>query len=81
MLSQVLGVAAKDNDLVLFAFVTLRGYLISSAISQRIADLPDGVVLRFVSDDTDEPVLRDLLIRGIAAVIREEAARRGYTVD
>jgi AcrR family transcriptional regulator len=79
LLAQALGEAAIDHDLVLYAFLTLRGYLVSCAIARRISELPAGAVLKLMgSEEDDDTALRGLLIRGIAATIRDEAARRGY---
>lgn len=63
-----LGAAARDTDLVRFAFLTLRGYLQGGIISAHIADL------------TDDTVPRRLLIEGVAAAIQAEAERRGIPV-
>jgi len=77
LLAKALGEAAVHHDLVLYAFMTLRGYLVSSGIGRRIAELPEGTVLRLMGGGADDAGLRDLLVRGVAAIIREEATRRG----
>src|ERR1700759_5411495 len=64
-----LGDAARETDLVRYAFLTLRGYLQGGIISAHIAD---------TADDT---VPRRLLIEGVAAAIRDEAARLGLPID
>ena len=60
-----LGDAADEPDLVRYAFVTLRAYLTSRAISSAIADL------------RDDRTTRRLLVGGVAAAVRAEAAARG----
>jgi AcrR family transcriptional regulator len=65
LFDSALGPAAKDLDLVRYAFLTLRGYLQGGLISSRIA---------YTTDDT---VPRQLLVRGIAAAIRERAKAQG----
>ncbi|HEX4018268.1 MAG TPA: TetR/AcrR family transcriptional regulator [Frankiaceae bacterium] len=60
-----LGEAARETDLVRYAFLTLRGYLQGGIISAHIADT------------TDDTVQRRLLIEGVAASIQAEAGRRG----
>lgn len=80
LLAKALGEAAAHHDLVLYAFMTLRGYLVSSVIARRIAELPDGTVIRLIDGGVDDAALRDLLVRGVAAIIREEAMRRGLDI-
>jgi AcrR family transcriptional regulator len=77
LLEKALGPVA-DHDLVFFAFMTMRSFLISTAISKRIADLPDGSILRLIgkSGDFGGADLRGMVVRGIAAMIREEVSRR-----
>jgi uncharacterized protein (DUF1786 family) len=60
--------------------MTLRGYLVSSVIARRIAELPDGTVIRLMGGGADDAALRHLLVRGVAAIIREEATRRGLDI-
>jgi AcrR family transcriptional regulator len=69
LFARALGEAADEADLVRYAFSTLRGYLQGSLIASSIADL---------ADDTIE---RELLVRGVAAAITAEAARRGVSVN
>ena len=65
---QALGPAAKFTSLIAYAFLTLRGYLTGQLIASSISDTP--------SDSRQ----RDLLVRGVAAAIREEAQTRGVTI-
>ena len=60
-----LGDAAGEEDLVRYAFTTLRGYLTGQVISSR------------VRGERDDPFQRELLVRGVAAAVRAEAAVRG----
>jgi AcrR family transcriptional regulator len=64
-----LGDAARETDLVRFAFLTLRGYLQGGIISAHIADM------------TDDTVPRRMLVEGVAAAIRAEAERRAITIS
>ena len=66
---QALGDAADDDDLVLYAFSTLRGYLASRLIATSIT-----------AETRDDAVQRALLVDGVAAAIRAEAARRGVAI-
>ena len=81
LFAQAMGAIAAEPDLVLYAFMTLRGYLVSRATATLIAELPPDSVRRLMGTSVDDSVMRDLLVRGIAAVVREEAHRRGYVVD
>jgi AcrR family transcriptional regulator len=81
LLAKALGDVAAEHDLVLYAFMTLRGYLASNAVARIIAKFPDDAVRRLIRDSEDDNVLRDLLVRGVAAMVREEGTRRGYRVD
>lgn len=69
LFERALGDAARDRDLVTFAFTSLRGYLTGRVIASRIADT------------TDDRFTRTLLVRGVACAIRDEAAARGIRVD
>jgi hypothetical protein len=60
--------------------MALRGYLTSCAIGRRISELPEGAVLRLIGDGVDDAVLRGLVVRGVAAMIREEGRLRGFVV-
>ena len=66
---QALGPAARFTSLVAYAFLTLRGYLTSQLIASSIAE---------TSSDTRQ---RELLVRGVAAAIRDDAAARGVVID
>src|SRR5215470_4255861 len=66
---QALGPAARFTSLVAYAFLTLRGYLQSQLIASSIAE---------TASDTRQ---RELLVRGVAAAIREDAAARGVDID
>jgi AcrR family transcriptional regulator len=68
LFEQALGDAAKDDTLVRYAFVTLRGYLTAGLIASSIAE---------THDDHEE---RTMLVRGVACAITERAAARGLTV-
>jgi AcrR family transcriptional regulator len=63
-----LGEASKEPDLVAYAFTTLRGYLVSDLVSRT-------------AKQRDNRVERDLLVRGVAAAVRDEAHLRGIEVD
>lgn len=65
---QALGDAAGESDLVRYAFSTLRGYLAANIVASSI------------HETTDDNVERDLLVRGVAASITAEAARRGVAI-
>jgi AcrR family transcriptional regulator len=69
LFAQALGGAADEEDLVRFAFMTLRGYLIS-----------DLVASRFTKAAADK-LQRKLLVHGVAAAVREEARARSIDVD
>ena len=83
LLHKALGDAAEEHDLALYAFMTFRGYLAGCAVARRISEFPKDTIVRLhVADPgADESVLRDLLVRGVATTIRDEARRRGYDVD
>jgi AcrR family transcriptional regulator len=68
LFEQALGEAANDRDLVLFAFSTLRGYLASGNIAQRISKLPS---------DAQQ---RDMLVNAVAGELRAEARRRSLSL-
>jgi hypothetical protein len=59
----------------------MRGYLAAYSVARLIAELPDGSVIKIVTGTGDDRPLRELLVRGIAATVREEATRRGYAID
>jgi AcrR family transcriptional regulator len=65
LFSKALGEAARDEELVRYAFLTIRGYLSANTMAGRLAPL---------RRDTDT---RALLLRGVACAIRERAALAG----
>jgi AcrR family transcriptional regulator len=81
LFAQAFGDVAAEQDLVLYAFMTMRGYLAAYSVARLIAELPDGSVIKIVTGTGDDRPLRELLVRGIAATVREEATRRGYAID
>jgi AcrR family transcriptional regulator len=80
LLAKAMGDIA-DRDLILFAFLTMRGYLTSFAIGRRIAEMPEGAVMTPIGKSVDHKVLRELLVTSIAATLRQEAASRGMRTD
>jgi AcrR family transcriptional regulator len=68
LFAQALGDAARERDLVVYAFTTLRGYLTGRLIAESIADIPA------------DSVQRQLLISGVASSLRAEARRRGVSL-
>jgi AcrR family transcriptional regulator len=68
LFEQALGEAARDRDLVLFAFSTLRGYLASGNIARRISNVPS------------DAKQRQMLVNAVAAELRAEARRRGLSL-
>ena len=69
LFEHALGEAAREPDLVRYAFLTLRGHLTGDLISGSISDVPS------------DPALHDLLVRAVAAAVREEAERPGLSVS
>ncbi len=65
LFAQALGPAANEADLVAYTFATLQSYLAAQPIARIAAELPDTARTR------------SLLVRGVAALIRDEMARRG----
>jgi AcrR family transcriptional regulator len=65
LFAQALGDASGETDLVVYAFTTLRAYLQARLIASSIADT------------ASDSVSRTLLVRGVAAAIREAADERG----
>jgi AcrR family transcriptional regulator len=63
-----IGEAAHDPDLVGYVFTTLRGYLTGNLFANTVAT------------PRDDTVPRDLLVKGVAAALRAEAAQRGYVL-
>ncbi len=68
LLGQALADAADEEDLVRYAFMAMRGYLLGILISQRLTP---------TRSDAHQ---RELLVRGVAASVRAEAATRGIVV-
>jgi len=64
-----LGDLADDPELVSYAFSTIRGYLVAKLVARNFGR---------VQPDAAE---RRLLVAGVAASLRAEAARRGYDID
>jgi AcrR family transcriptional regulator len=69
LFEQALGEAASDQDLVTYAFLTLRGYLSANVLATSISGKKTGVGQR------------DLLVNGVACAIRERAAEQGLSTD
>jgi AcrR family transcriptional regulator len=69
LFEQALGDAASEDDLVTFAFSTLRGFLLGDLVASRITRSKYGAIQR------------DLLVRGVAAAVREETRSRGIRVQ
>jgi AcrR family transcriptional regulator len=80
LFEKALGDVAAEADLVFYAFMTMRGYLASAAFGRLVAEFRHGAVIRLIDQSIDESVVRELLVRGIASTIRDEAKRRGYTI-
>jgi AcrR family transcriptional regulator len=78
LLAKAIGQAAANSDLVYYVFLNFRGYLISSALSRRIAKLPEGALNKPMGRTGvhGEAVQRRLLVQGVAATIRAEAEKR-----
>jgi hypothetical protein len=68
LFEQALGEAASDHDLVAYAFLTLRGFLTANLIGAAI------------SGKSTRSSPRDLLVRGVACVVRERAAEQGLSI-
>jgi hypothetical protein len=78
LLAKAIGQAAANSDLVYYVFLNFRGFLISSALSRRIAKLPEGALNKPMGRTGihGQAVQRRLLIQGVAATIRAEAEKR-----
>jgi AcrR family transcriptional regulator len=81
LFAKALGDLAAEHDLVVFAFLMMRGYLTTVAFGRVLAGFPDDTIVKLMDQHTDEATVRDLLIRSIAATLRDEAKQRGYTLD
>jgi AcrR family transcriptional regulator len=68
LFARAMGEAARDDDLVRYAFLAIRGYLSANTMAARL-----------VPQRPDAPV-RALLLRGIACAIRERAVQAGLDV-
>jgi AcrR family transcriptional regulator len=68
LFAQALGEAAKDEELVRYAFLSIRGYLSANAMAVHL-----GPQRRDAS-------IRQLLLRGVACAVRERAAEAGLRV-
>jgi AcrR family transcriptional regulator len=69
LFSRALGDAAGEEDLVRYAFITLRGYLLG------------GLIARSIAETRSDRLPRELLVRGVAATVRSEASARGISLD
>jgi AcrR family transcriptional regulator len=68
LFAEALGEAARDDELVRYAFLAVRGYLSANTMAASL-----------VPQRRDAPV-RELLLRGVACAIRERAAAQGLGV-
>lgn len=77
LVAKAIGEDVAGSDLVYYVFLTFRGFLISSALSRRIAKLPEGALNKPMgrSGVHDDALQRNLLIHGVASTIRAEAQR------
>jgi AcrR family transcriptional regulator len=82
LLAQAMGEVSSNTDLVYHVFMTLRGYLVSSALGRRIAKLPEGALNKPMGKTTTlgEGAQRKMLVHGVAATIRDEARRLGIEI-
>jgi AcrR family transcriptional regulator len=83
LLAKAIGVAVSEMDLVYYVFMAFRGYLLSSAISRRIAALPEGALNKPMGrvGSRGDTTQRDLLMQGVAATIRAQAKERGFEIE
>jgi AcrR family transcriptional regulator len=65
---QAMGEAGTDRELVEYAFLTLRGYLMGNMLTAAYAT------------PSDKRTTRDLLVRGVACAIAERAKERGVAL-
>jgi AcrR family transcriptional regulator len=68
LFARALGEAAKDEELVRYAFLSIRGYLSANTMAARLA-----------RPRHDAPI-RGLLLRGVASAIRERAGEAGLEI-
>jgi hypothetical protein len=82
LLAKAMGEVSKNRDLVYHVFMTMRGYLVSSALGRRIAKLPEGALNKPMGKTITQGVSehRKMLVYGIAATIRDEAHRQGIEI-
>jgi AcrR family transcriptional regulator len=66
---RALGDAAGEEDLVRYAFTTLRGYLVG------------GLIARSIAETRSDRVQRELLVGGVAAAVRAQASKRAITLE
>lgn len=83
LLARAIGVAVSEMDLVYYVFMSFRGYLLSNAISRRIAALPEGTLSKPMGrvGANGETSQRELLIQGVTATLRAQAKERGLKID
>jgi AcrR family transcriptional regulator len=68
LFAEALGEASRDDELVRYAFLAIRGYLSANTMASRL-----------VAQRRDGPI-RELLLRGVACAIRERAAEDGLEI-
>ena len=69
LFASALGEAAKEDDLVVFAFKTLHGYLVGE-LTRHASRRPRGRTHQY-----------ELLVQAVAAAIRAEAFARHIRID
>ena len=82
LLGKAIGEIASEADLVYYAFMSFRGYLVSSALARRIATLPEGALNKPMgrAGGGGEVAQRKMLVQGVATTIRAEAKLRGIEI-
>jgi AcrR family transcriptional regulator len=65
LFTKALGQAAADDELVRYAFLTIRGYLSANTMAARLAP------------QTPDARIRGLLLQGVACAIRQRAGEAG----
>jgi AcrR family transcriptional regulator len=68
LFAQALGEAGEDEELVRYAFLSIRGYLSANAMAVRL------------SPQRRDASTRRLLLRGVACAVRERAAEVGLRI-
>jgi AcrR family transcriptional regulator len=83
LLAKAIGEAASDVELVYYIFMSFRGYLLSSALTRRIATLPAGALNKPMGrvGSGGKTEQRKMLIQGVAATIRAKAAERSIEIS